>query len=196
MIVDVVVKDVDFPERAVRIGDPELRLPRVTALDAFLPLGVEPGGLEAALNLDQLLGVSHAQPDVIEVAAGAGPAGNQRQHERRLRQIELGVVGSDLGRLGAEQHAVERDRAVEIRDVERGVELAQGVVDRASHSCHLTDTAFGPGIETRNAATLSRSTHGASVQSAGVYDPVSAAHCAKMSGPIADARTVSICAAP
>ena len=61
VIVDVVVKDVDFPERAVGIGDPELRLPRVTALDAFLPLGAEPGGLEAALNLDELLGVSHAQ---------------------------------------------------------------------------------------------------------------------------------------
>ena len=55
---------------------------------------------------------------------------------------------------------------------------------------------FGLGIETRNAATPSRSTHGASIQSAGVYDPVTAAHCAKMSGPIADASTVSICAAP
>ena len=71
MIVDVVVEDVDFPERAVGIGDPEFRLARVTALDAFLPLGAEPGGLEAMLNLDELLGVSHAQPHVIEVAAGA-----------------------------------------------------------------------------------------------------------------------------
>ena len=77
---------------------------------------------------------------MIEVAAGAGPAGNQRQHERRLCQIELGVVRSDLCRLGSEQHAVERDGAVEIRDVERCVELAQGVVDRASHGCYLTDT--------------------------------------------------------
>ena len=133
MIVDVVVKDVDFPERAVRIGDPELRLPRVAALDAFLPFGVEPGRLEAALNLDQLLGAAHAQPDVIEVAAGAGPAGNQRQHQRRLCQIELGVVGSDLGRLGSEQDAVERDGAVQVRDVERCVELAQALINRASH---------------------------------------------------------------
>ena len=58
------------------------------------------------------------------------------------------------------------------------------------------ETAFGIGMRTRSAATLSRNTHGASVQRTGVYEPVSAAHCAKRSGPIADASTVSIWAAP
>jgi hypothetical protein len=70
---------------------------------------VKPGGLETSLNLDQFLRVSHAQSDVIEVAAGGGAAGNQRQHQRWLSQIELGIVRSELRRLGAEQHAVERD---------------------------------------------------------------------------------------
>jgi hypothetical protein len=143
MLVDVVVKDVDFPERAVGIGDPEFRLPRVTAVDALLSLGVKPGGLEATLNLDELLRVSHAQPHVIQVAACAGPARNQRQHERRLCQIELGVVRSDLGRLGAEEHAVERDGAAEVCHAERCVELAQGVVDGASHGCHLKKQRAG-----------------------------------------------------
>ena len=41
--------------------------------------------------------------------------------------------------------------------------------------------AAAGGIRTRSAAPLKRSTHGASVQSTGVYDPVNAALCAKSS---------------
>ena len=53
-----------------------------------------------------------------------------------------------------------------------------------------------PGSSTRNAARPTRKTHGARIRITGAYEPVIAAHFAKRSGPIADARTVSICAAP
>src|ERR1700676_3476777 len=119
VIIDVVVKDVDFPERADRVGDPDLRLSRVTALVAVFSVGAKSGRFEATLNLDQFLGISHAQPHVIDVAARAGPAWNQRQYQRRLGQVELGVVRSDLGRFGAKERAVERNGAVKFRDAER-----------------------------------------------------------------------------
>jgi hypothetical protein len=77
VIVEVFVEDVDFPECVIRVGDPELRLPSVTALHALLALGMQSGGFEALLDLDELLAVSHAQSDVIQGAAGSGVSRNQ-----------------------------------------------------------------------------------------------------------------------
>src|SRR5262245_53008885 len=50
-LVDIVVEDVDFPQRAIRIRDPELGLTRVTTLDALLTLGMHAGRFAAMLNL-------------------------------------------------------------------------------------------------------------------------------------------------
>ena len=102
MVVDVFVEDVDLPQRAIRIGNPELGLARVTALDALLALRRHSGRLQSPLDFDELLGVSHAQARMVEGTACTRTLGYQRQDERRIRQIELGVVGADLGRLGSE----------------------------------------------------------------------------------------------
>ena len=92
VIVDVFVKDVDLPQRAVRIADPELGLPRVAALDALFALGLEAGRFEPALDLDQLLGGPDAKPDMVQGAAGRPAARDERQHQRRFGELELGVV--------------------------------------------------------------------------------------------------------
>jgi hypothetical protein len=133
VLIDILVEDVDLPERRIRISDPELRLPRVAALDAFLTFGAMAGRLEPLLDLDELLRGADAEPDVIQVAARARLARNERQHERRLGEVELRVVGAHLGRLRAEQRPIEGDRAAEIGHVERRVEFPQSVIDCASH---------------------------------------------------------------
>src|SRR5262249_45837417 len=69
-IVDVFVEHVDFPEGVIGIADPELGLERVATLDALLALGVKAGGLEPALNLDELFGVADTQADVIQMSPG------------------------------------------------------------------------------------------------------------------------------
>ena len=101
---------VDFPERAVRIGVPELRLPGVAALDALLPLRGDAGFFQSALHLDERRGIREAEPDVVEGSAGLLRAGIQGEHERRGIDFELGVVVVVLGGLEAEQRAIEAHR--------------------------------------------------------------------------------------
>ncbi len=131
---DVLVEDIDLPQRLVRIRDPELGLLGVAALHAVLALGAETGQLEAALDGDQFLGVADAQAGVVQVPVGGRASRNQREHERRLGQVELGVVVLDLGRLDAEQHPVEGHRRGDVGDVQRGVELHQCGVNRGRHA--------------------------------------------------------------
>ena len=129
----VLVEDVDLPQRLVGVAHPELGLLRVAALDAVLALGVHPGQLEPALDGDQFLAVPHPEPDVVQVPARGRPARNQREHQRRLGDVELGVVVLDLGRLGTEQHPVERNRPGDVGDVQRSVKLDESCVDRGCH---------------------------------------------------------------
>src|SRR5262249_41619579 len=132
---DILVEYVDFPERPIGIGDPEFGLQRVTALDAFLTLGVQAGRFEAPLNLDELIGVANAQADVVQMPPGAGTTRYQRQHERWFGQLELCVVRAGLRGLGSEEDAVERNRSIQIGHVERRVELAEARVNGTRHRC-------------------------------------------------------------
>ena len=72
-------------------------------------------------------------------------AGDQREHEGRLRQLELGVVTAALGRFHAKERAEELDRPVEAADCQGEVELAQRLVD-GSHrlALHLKNVEVRP----------------------------------------------------
>src|SRR5262249_43948026 len=56
-------------------------------------------------------------------ATGTRPLRLERKHQRRGVDLELGVVGVVFDRPLAEQGAVEPDGPVEVRHVQRGVEL-------------------------------------------------------------------------
>src|SRR5436190_12118113 len=78
VLLDVLVEDVDLPERPVGIVDPELRLARVTAFDALFALRPHSCRFEAPLHVDELFGGSHAETDMIQMAARLRLARNQR----------------------------------------------------------------------------------------------------------------------
>ena len=120
---------VDLPAFAVGCpGDPELVLPGVAA--GGVPF-VDGG--QACFGQAGLLGVHGAgagdlDAQVVDAATLAGVL-NEDELEGRLGDGEVGVAGAELGRLGAEQLAVEGDGLVEVLDVE-------GELD-AGHGCHL-----------------------------------------------------------
>ena len=88
-MVEVLVEDVQFPEMLVGIGDPELRLQGVTALDPFLPLRGDAAFFEASLQRDQRDLLRQAKAEVIQRAAWlARFALRQRQHQRRRLGFE------------------------------------------------------------------------------------------------------------
>ena len=63
---------------------------------------------------------------VVEGAAGARVL-DEDELERRLGHGEVGVAGLALGRLRAEQAAVEVDRRLEVVDVEGELDAGHGV---------------------------------------------------------------------
>ena len=125
-MVDVLIERVDFPQRLIRVGDPELGLPGVAALHALLAPRVQAGLFEAHLHGDQGGGIGHTEAEVIERSAGTLRRRLQRQHQRRIVQLELGVIGAALGRLAAKQDAIEGDRSLQVGDVERQMKADRG----------------------------------------------------------------------
>src|SRR5262245_44477408 len=67
--VDIFVEDINLPQHPIRVGDPELRLPRITALHSLLALARDACGFEPSLNVYQFIRVSHAQPGMVDVSA-------------------------------------------------------------------------------------------------------------------------------
>src|SRR5262249_11088639 len=115
---------VDLPGFAVgRALDPELVLLGVAA-GSLTRLGRgEPGLGEARLLGCDGIGVGDLDAEVVEAPALAGVF-QQHQLERRLGDGEVGVAGPDLGRLGAEQLAVEGDGLADVVDVEGELQTA------------------------------------------------------------------------
>src|SRR5665213_3185352 len=56
-LLNVVVKNVDFPKSPVRIGDPKFGLAGMTAFHALLTLGRDAGGFQTYLHLDKSFGI-------------------------------------------------------------------------------------------------------------------------------------------
>jgi len=109
---------VDLPGPPVRCAlDPELVLFGVAAggaafVDQGEALFREPG----LLRVDGV-DVFHLDTEVVEGAALAGVL-HEHELERGLGDGEVGVAGAALGGLGAEELGVERDRFVDVVDVE------------------------------------------------------------------------------
>ena len=140
-VANVFVERVDFPQRPVRVRHPELGLAGVTALDALLPLRGDTGLFESALHLHERRGIGEPQPDVVKRPAGLLRARVEREHQRRHRDLELGVIVEVLGRRGAEQHAVEPHRAREVGDVQPDVKTGRGTRWRSGNHVHLAQKA-------------------------------------------------------
>src|SRR3712207_9004116 len=58
---------------------------------------------QSRLHGPQLLDRDQPQPEVVERPAGARPLRLQRQDQRRVVRLELGVIRVKIGRLDAEQ---------------------------------------------------------------------------------------------
>ena len=109
---------VDLPFLAGRAGDPDLVLGGKTTGGADLLVGEQAfAGQSGDLGVHLVAGF-HLDTEVVDGAALAGVF-QQHQLQRRLGHREVGVTGLHLGRGNAKQFGVERDRLVEIVDVER-----------------------------------------------------------------------------
>src|SRR5580693_6038604 len=117
---------VDLPSLAAWCrGHPELVLPGVAAGGVPLVHRREPGpGEPAMLSVDRR-GVRDLDAEVVEAAALARVF-QQDQLQRRLGDGEVGVPGPALGGLGTEQRGVERDRLVDVVDVQRELHTGHG----------------------------------------------------------------------
>jgi len=125
-VIEVFLQRVDFPERLIRIGDPEFGLARVTALDPLFALRADAGQLQALLHGDQRGGIRHTEAEMVKRPADRPRRRLQRQYNRRIVQLEFGIIRPLLGRIHTEQNPVERNRAFKVRDVEREVETDGG----------------------------------------------------------------------
>src|SRR5262249_32869356 len=94
----------------------------VTALYSLLALSPDARGFQSALYRHESFSVAETETRVIKGATGGHARRLQRQHQRRIVQLELGVIGPPLGRSHAEQHGVERYRPVQVRDIQGKVE--------------------------------------------------------------------------
>src|SRR5262249_28989037 len=88
---------------------------------AVLVLRADPRRSEALLRLPHLLGAGDAKAEVTERTARPRRPRHQREDDRRLLQLELGVVVVALGRRDAEEHTVELDGPAEVGHVQRQV---------------------------------------------------------------------------
>src|SRR5262249_24987594 len=120
---EIFVERVDLPHVAIGIVDPELRLAGVAAFDPFFALGADAGTFEPPLHLNQRRRIGHAEAEMVQVAPRLSLERLQRQHERRIVELKLGIIGSALRRLDAEERTKKLDRLVEVADVEREMKL-------------------------------------------------------------------------
>src|SRR5450755_110771 len=117
---------VDLPGLAARGAlDPELVLLGVAAGGVPLISGGKPGPGEAGLLGFDGVDVGDFDAQVVEGAPLAG-AFQQDQLQRRLGDREVRITGAALGRLRAEQPAVEGDGLVDVVDVQRELHTGHG----------------------------------------------------------------------
>jgi hypothetical protein len=126
-VFQVFFERIDLPHIAVGIMDPELGLPGIAAFDPFFPHGADAGEFEPPLHFDESGGIRHAEAQVIERAAGLVFERFQRQHEGRVVQLELGIVGAALGRFRIEEGAEKGNGAVKVGDIQRKMEAHAGL---------------------------------------------------------------------
>src|SRR6266536_2835320 len=114
------------PTPPVRVVDPYLVLPRVTAGRARLGLGRQALGRQPGLRVRDVPG--RADLDVQLVDRPARPVTGRVQHQLERRGIygEVRVTGAQLGRR-AEQPGVERDSSAEVADVDRQLDTGHPV---------------------------------------------------------------------
>ena len=83
-VLQVFLEDVNLPQVAVGVGDPELGLPGVAALHALLTLAADAGALQALLDAHQGGAVGHAEAEVVERTADRT---RRRPPDRALRNF-------------------------------------------------------------------------------------------------------------
>ena len=89
-MVEIFMEDVKLPEMLVGIGDPELRLQGIAALDPFLTLRGDAPFFEPSLQIDQRGLIGQPKPKMIQRAARLARLPLcQRQHQRRLLRSRI-----------------------------------------------------------------------------------------------------------
>ncbi|GAA4835944.1 hypothetical protein GCM10025787_14830 [Saccharopolyspora rosea] len=106
--------DVDLPGFAAGPVDPHLVLPGVAAGRVFLDLGKQAERLEPFGGAIDLLGAVDRDAEVVHHRVLTGLTLQQHELERRFGDGEVGVARPQLGRFGAEELRVERDRSFEV----------------------------------------------------------------------------------
>jgi hypothetical protein len=122
---DVREHRVDLPRFAVGGVHPHLVLHRVATRHLVLGRSRETLVRETLLRRRDLVRRLDLDAQVVESSALA-VAGDQDELERRLRDGEVGIAGSDLRRSRAEELGVEGDRVIEVGDVERQLDSTHG----------------------------------------------------------------------
>src|SRR5205085_12551676 len=110
---------------------PHLGLPGITARDAALDRGDEALARQPGVRQIDLLGRLDLDAEVVDRASLSRPF-EQYELEGRLIDGEVCVTGTQLRQLGGEQLGVERDRGVEVVDVEGELDAGHGYL-RAIH---------------------------------------------------------------
>ena len=125
-LVGVAGLDVPLPLGAVGVGHPGLDLAGVAADRVVDPGGLEPGLGQAGLGGGDLGGGLGLDAEVVDRAAFG--ALEEDELQGRVGDLEVGVAGLALGRLGREQLRVEVDGLVDVGDVECELDTGHGIL--------------------------------------------------------------------
>src|SRR5579875_2115174 len=111
-VIDVSLERIDLPQSLVGVHNPELGLPSIATFNSLLALGANARLFQTHLHSDQGSRIGHAESKMVEHSASAAWSWLQRQYQRRIVQLKLGVIGPVLGRLAAEQDSIESYRTL------------------------------------------------------------------------------------
>src|SRR5271156_338452 len=101
--------DVDLPEIAVRVRDPHLVLPSVSADGVLLARDLQPSGGQSIGRGLHVFAISNGKSKMAERTSRPRRIRDQGENERRLRQLELCVIDVLLRGGNAEQEPIEID---------------------------------------------------------------------------------------
>jgi hypothetical protein len=107
---------------------PHLVLAGVATGGVVLDLREQAERREALGGVVDLVGGPDLDPEVVHDRGAVGLALQQDQLQGRLSHREVGVAGAALGRLHAEQRAVEADRALQVGDPQGELHTGHGVL--------------------------------------------------------------------
>ena len=107
-------KGIDLPQIAVGIRDPEFGLPCITALDPFFPLSSNSLPFQSLLNGHKIRRGGQPESDMVECPAGCKLTGMKRQYDRRISDIEFGIVGEMLHWVSTQEQSIKLDRPIEV----------------------------------------------------------------------------------